>query len=84
MAANTIARMPTAASTAFTAVFAWESRTVYTRLHRLSPLRKKLDSDVVVVGAGVAGLTAALAAAEAGASVRVVAKGAGTSIARRL
>jgi L-aspartate oxidase len=38
-------------------------------------LRKKLDSDVVVVGAGVAGLTAALAAAEAGGSVRVVAKG---------
>jgi L-aspartate oxidase len=38
-------------------------------------LRKKLDSDVVVVGAGVAGLTAALAAAEAGGAVRVVAKG---------
>jgi L-aspartate oxidase len=38
-------------------------------------LRKKLHPDVVVVGAGVAGLTAALAAAER-ASVRVLAKGA--------
>jgi L-aspartate oxidase len=39
-------------------------------------LRKKLDSDLAVVGAGVAGLTAALTAAEQGASVLVVAKGA--------
>jgi L-aspartate oxidase len=39
-------------------------------------LRKKLDSDVAVVGAGVAGLTAALTAADAGASVLVLAKGA--------
>jgi len=39
-------------------------------------LRKKLDSDVAIVGAGVAGLTAALTAADAGASVLVVAKGA--------
>jgi L-aspartate oxidase len=38
-------------------------------------LRKKLDADVAVVGAGVAGLTAALTAANAGASVLVVAKG---------
>jgi L-aspartate oxidase len=38
-------------------------------------LRKKLHPDVVVVGAGVAGLTAALAAAEH-ADVRVLAKGA--------
>jgi L-aspartate oxidase len=38
-------------------------------------LRKKLHPDVVVVGAGVAGLTAALAAAER-ATVRVLAKGA--------
>jgi L-aspartate oxidase len=38
-------------------------------------LRKKLHPDVVVVGAGVAGLTAALAAAEH-AGVRVLAKGA--------
>ena len=39
-------------------------------------MRKKLHPDVAVVGAGVAGLTAALAAAEAGATVSVVAKGA--------
>jgi L-aspartate oxidase len=39
-------------------------------------LRKKLDSDLAIVGAGVAGLTAALAAADAGASVLVIAKGA--------
>ncbi|HEY2542415.1 MAG TPA: FAD-dependent oxidoreductase [Gaiellaceae bacterium] len=39
-------------------------------------MRKKLDSDVAVVGAGVAGLTAALTAADAGASVVVLAKGA--------
>jgi L-aspartate oxidase len=39
-------------------------------------LRKKLLHDVSIVGAGVAGLTAALAAADAGASVLVVAKGA--------
>jgi L-aspartate oxidase len=38
-------------------------------------LRKKLHTDLAVVGAGVAGLTAALTAADAGASVRVVAKG---------
>ena len=38
-------------------------------------MRKKLHTDLVVVGAGVAGLTAALTAADAGASVRVVAKG---------
>lgn len=49
---------------------------MYTRPHRLSTLRKKLHSDVAIVGAGVAGLTAALAAAEAGATVAVVAKGA--------
>ncbi|MDE3190373.1 MAG: FAD-dependent oxidoreductase, partial [Acidobacteriota bacterium] len=39
-------------------------------------MRKKLDSDVAIVGAGVAGLTAALTAADAGASVLLVAKGA--------
>jgi len=39
-------------------------------------LRKKLHYDVAIVGAGVAGLTAALTAADAGASVAVVAKGA--------
>jgi L-aspartate oxidase len=36
--------------------------------------QKRHSPDVVVVGAGVAGLSAALAAADAGASVRVVAK----------
>jgi L-aspartate oxidase len=39
-------------------------------------LRKKLHYDVAIVGAGVAGLTAALTAADAGGSVLVVAKGA--------
>jgi L-aspartate oxidase len=39
-------------------------------------LRKKLHYDVGIVGAGVAGLTAALTAADAGGSVLVVAKGA--------
>ncbi|TMK24437.1 MAG: FAD-dependent oxidoreductase [Actinobacteria bacterium] len=39
-------------------------------------MRKKLHYDVAIVGAGVAGLTAALTAADAGASVAVVAKGA--------
>ena len=48
---------------------------MYTRSQRLSPLRKKLHPDVVVVGAGVAGLTAALAAAEHS-EVQVLAKGA--------
>jgi len=38
-------------------------------------LRKKLHTDVAVVGAGVAGLTAALTAADAGGSVLVLAKG---------
>jgi len=39
-------------------------------------LRKKLHLDLAVVGAGVAGLTAALTGADAGASVLVLAKGA--------
>lgn len=39
-------------------------------------MRKKLHYDVAIVGAGVAGLTAALTAADAGASVVVLAKGA--------
>jgi L-aspartate oxidase len=39
-------------------------------------VRKKLHPDLAIVGAGVAGLTAALAAADAGAAVTVVAKGA--------
>ena len=39
-------------------------------------MRKKLHHDVAIVGAGVAGLTAALTAADAGGSVLVVAKGA--------
>jgi L-aspartate oxidase len=39
-------------------------------------LRKKLHSDVAIVGAGVAGLTAALTAADAGGSVLLLAKGA--------
>ena len=38
-------------------------------------MRKKLHPDIAVVGAGVAGLTTALTAADAGASVRMVAKG---------
>jgi L-aspartate oxidase len=38
-------------------------------------LRKKLHRDVAIVGAGVAGLTAALTAADAGGDVVVVAKG---------
>lgn len=39
-------------------------------------MRKKLHYNVAIVGAGVAGLTAALTAADAGASVAVLAKGA--------
>jgi L-aspartate oxidase len=39
-------------------------------------LRKKLHHDIAIVGAGVAGLTAALTAADAGGAVLVVAKGA--------
>ncbi|HUZ98380.1 MAG TPA: FAD-binding protein [Gaiellaceae bacterium] len=39
-------------------------------------MRKKLHLDLAVVGAGVAGLTAALTGADAGASVLVLAKGA--------
>jgi len=39
-------------------------------------LRKKLHHDIAVVGAGVAGLTAALTAADAGGSVLVLTKGA--------
>ncbi|HEY2072385.1 MAG TPA: FAD-dependent oxidoreductase [Gaiellaceae bacterium] len=39
-------------------------------------MRSKLDSDIAIVGAGVAGLTAALTAADNGAAVLVVAKGA--------
>jgi L-aspartate oxidase len=39
-------------------------------------LRKKLHHDVAIVGAGVAGLTAALTAADAGGSVLLLAKGA--------
>ena len=39
-------------------------------------MRKKLHPDLAVVGAGVAGLTAALTAADAGAAVLVLAKGA--------
>ncbi len=39
-------------------------------------MRKKLHYDVAIVGAGVAGLTAAMTAADAGGSVLVVAKGA--------
>ena len=46
---------------------------MYTRSHRLSTLRKKLD--IAVVGAGVAGLSAALAAADAGGSALIVSKG---------
>src|SRR5262245_11390457 len=47
---------------------------VYSR-SRLSIVRQKRESsDVVVAGAGVAGLSAALAAADAGASVLVLAK----------
>jgi len=41
--------------------------------------QKRHTPDVVVVGAGVAGLSAALAAAEAGASVLVLAKASHTS-----
>src|SRR6185437_15098066 len=48
---------------------------MYTRSRRLSLVRQKRHAaDVVVVGAGVAGLSAALAAADAGASVVVLAK----------
>src|SRR6201993_860207 len=48
---------------------------MYTRQSRLSLVRQKRHpSDVVVVGAGVAGLSAALATADAGASVLVLAK----------
>ncbi|MGH3000242.1 MAG: FAD-dependent oxidoreductase, partial [Gaiellaceae bacterium] len=39
-------------------------------------MRKKLDHDVAIVGAGVAGLIAALTAADSGAAVLVLAKGA--------
>ena len=39
-------------------------------------MRKKLHPDVAIVGAGVAGLTAALTAADAGGAVLVLAKGA--------
>src|SRR3954449_12124580 len=47
---------------------------------RLSIVRQKREgSDVVVVGAGIAGLSAALATAEAGASVLVLAKAPHTS-----
>jgi L-aspartate oxidase len=41
--------------------------------------QKREGSDVLVIGAGVAGLSAALAAADAGASVRVLAKASHTS-----
>ena len=57
--------------------FSLGSRQPCTLAFRLSPLRKKpqTDYDLVVVGAGVAGLTPALAAADAEASVLVLAKG---------
>src|SRR5581483_9078447 len=41
-------------------LFSLGSREPCTLAHRLSPLRKKLHYDVAIVGAGVAGLTAAL------------------------
>jgi L-aspartate oxidase len=46
---------------------------MYTRFDRLSTLRKK--PAIAVIGAGVAGLSAALAAADAGGPVLVVSKG---------
>jgi len=55
-------------------MFSLGSREPCTLPSRLSPLRKKPHYDLAVVGAGVAGLSAALAAAEEG-SVLVVAKG---------
>src|SRR6478736_5916986 len=53
---------------------------MYSQVRRLSIVRLKREGfDVVVVGAGVAGLSAALAAAEEGATVLVLAKASHTS-----
>ncbi|HET8895141.1 MAG TPA: FAD-dependent oxidoreductase [Gaiellaceae bacterium] len=55
-------------------LFSLGSRELCTLAYRLSPVRKKPHYDLVIVGAGVAGLSAALAGADEG-SVLVVAKG---------